>query len=188
MNAVTASLEAIDRFRTQAAAQQVLLHFSGELNSNVVATLSDTVRERLDDSAPDRRIARRVFSAFVEMAQNVLHYAPRDYGSNGPNGTLTVARDEGRFSVVCCNRVHGEQIRRVRERIEAVRAMTLDEIKAAYRAQLRNDDHGAIDTTSRGAGLGFLTLAREASEPIDYSIVPVAGQPDSAEFHLRAII
>ncbi|MDX5446219.1 MAG: SiaB family protein kinase [Zoogloeaceae bacterium] len=188
MSTAPASIEAIDRFRAEAAAQQVLLHFSGELNGNVVATLSDTVRERLDDSAPDRRIARRVFSAFVEMAQNVLHYAPRDDGRDGPSGTLTVARDAARFSVVCCNRVHGEQIRRVRDRIEAVRAMTLDEIKAAYRAQLRNDEHETTDGTSKGAGLGFLTLAREASEPIDYSIVPIAGQPDSAEFHLRAII
>lgn len=188
MSTANASLEAIDRFRAQAAAQQVLLHFSGELNSNVVATLSDTVRERLDDSAPDRRVARRVFSAFVEMAQNVLHYAPPDNGRDSPSGTLTVARGEAHFSVVCCNRVHGPQISRVRDRIEAVRAMTLDEIKAAYRAQLRNDEHENSDTTSKGAGLGFLTLAREASEPIDYSIVPIAGEPDSAEFHLRAII
>lgn len=180
--------EAIDRFRAEAAAQQVLLHFSGELNGNLVATLSDTVRERLGDSAPDRRVARRVFSAFVEMAQNMLHYAPRKDGQQGPQGTLTVMRAAEQFSVVACNRVRGEQIGRVCSRIEAVRAMTLDEIKAAYRAQLRNDDHETEDTVSRGAGLGFLTLAREASQPIDYSIAPVAGEPDSAEFHLRAII
>lgn len=180
--------EAIDRFRAEAAAQQVLLHFSGELNGNLVATLSDTVRERLDDSAPDRRVARRVFSAFVEMAQNMLHYAPRSDGQHGPQGTLTVMRAADQFSVVACNRVCGEQISRVRYRLEALRAMTLDEIKAAYRAQLRNDEHETEDTTSRGAGLGFLTLAREASQPIDYSIVPVVGEPDSADFHLRAII
>lgn len=180
-------IEAIDRFRAAADAQQVLLHFSGELNGNVVATLSDTVRERLDDSAPDRRIARRVFSAFVEMAQNIVHYADRE-DSAAPRATLTVMRGEEHFAVVCCNRVRGEQIARVRSRIEAVRAMTLDEIKAAYRAQLRNDEHETEDTTSRGAGLGFLTLAREASQPIDYSIVPIAGEPDSAEFHLRATI
>lgn len=181
-------LEAIDRFRAEASAQQVLLHFSGELNGNLVATLSDTVRERLDDSAPDRRVARRVFSAFVEMAQNMLHYAPHGEGRQGPQGTLTVSRAADQFSVVACNRVRGDQISRVRFRVEAVRAMTLEEIKAAYRAQLRNDDHETEDTTSRGAGLGFLTLAREASQPIDYSIVPIAGEPDTAEFHLRAII
>lgn len=181
------SIDAINRFRAAADAQQVLLHFSGELNGNVVATLSDTVRERLDDAAPDRRIARRVFSAFVEMAQNIVHYADRpEYAA--PSATLTVMRDEAHFAVLCCNRVRGEQIGRVRSRIEAVRAMTLDEIKAAYRAQLRNDEHETEDTVSRGAGLGFLTLAREASQPIDYSIVPVAGEPDSAEFHLHAII
>ncbi|MDX5363657.1 MAG: DUF6272 family protein, partial [Pseudazoarcus pumilus] len=82
----------IDRFRADARDRQVLLHYSGEITSPVVATLSDTVRERLDDSAPDRRVARRVFSAFVEMAQNMLHYAPRGEGHHGPQGTLTVSR------------------------------------------------------------------------------------------------
>lgn len=181
------SIDAINRFRATADAQQVLLHFSGELNGNVVATLSDTVRERLDDSAPDRRVARRVFSTFVEMAQNIVHYADRAE-ADAPRATLTVMRNEAQFSVVCSNRVRGEQIGRVRGRVEAVRAMTIDQVKAAYRAQLRNEEHESEDTTSRGAGLGFLTLAREASQPIDYSIVPVAGEPDSAEFHLRAII
>lgn len=179
--------DSLDHFRAQAEARQVLLHFSGELNDNLVATLSDTVRERLDDSAPDRRVARRVFSAFVEMAQNIVHYADRDEDA-APRATLTVVRDDAHFAVVCCNRVSGAQIGRVRSRVEAVRAMTLDEIKAAYRAQLRNEEHETEDTASRGAGLGFLTLAREASQPIDYSIVPVAGEPDCAEFHLRAII
>lgn len=180
--------ELLDRFRAQADSCQVLLHFTGELNGNVVATLSDTLRERLDDTAPDRRVARRVFSAFIEMAQNVLHYAPPSPGGHGPQGTLTVTREAERYAVMCCNRVRNDQVSRIRDRVDAVRAMTLDQIKAAYRAQLRNDEHATYDVTSKGAGLGFLTLAREASAPIDYRIVPVAGEPDSAEFHLRATI
>lgn len=180
--------EAICHFRAQAEVHQVLLHYSGDFSGPIVATLSDTVRERLDDTAPDRRVARRVFSAFVEMAHNILHYAPAPTGRHAPHGTLTVSRDAERYAVMCSNHVHGEQIARIRSRIELVRSMTMDEIKAAYRAQLRNDDHEEQDTASKGAGLGFLTLAREASEPIAYSIVPVAGQADSAEFHLRAII
>ncbi|MBA4743457.1 MAG: hypothetical protein H2060_12215 [Azoarcus sp.] len=177
----------IDRFRADARDKQVLLHYSGEFSAPVVATLSDTVREKLDDSAPDRRIARRVFSAFVEMAQNVVHYAPPENADGFPRGTLTVTRGAAHFAVVCCNRVRNDQIGRIRERVDAVRTMTLDEIKAAYRAQLRNDEPDT-EGVSKGAGLGFLTLAREASAPIDYRIVPVAGEPDDAEFHLRAII
>lgn len=177
----------IDRFRADARDRQVLLHYSGEITSPVVATLSDTVRERLDDSAPDRRVARRVFSAFVEMAQNVLHYAPPDQADGFPHGTLTVTRGDAHFTVMCCNRVRNDQVGRIRERVDAVRTMTLDEVKAAYRARLR-DETPDTEGISKGAGLGFLTLAREASAPIDYHIVPVVGEPDDAEFHLRAII
>lgn len=177
---------AIEQFRAEAEARQILLHYSGSLSSHVVATLSDTVRDRIDDTAPDRRVGRRVFSAFIEMAQNILHYAPADTDGAMPRGTLTVARSGERFAVMCCNEVRADQIDRIRSRIDEVRSMTLDEIKAAYRAQLRNDEH-ENDQVSKGAGLGFLTLAREASQPIDYRIVQ-APDADGAEFHLCAII
>lgn len=180
--------ESLDAFRAHADAEQVLLHYSGDLSGSIISTLSDTVRARLDDTAPDRRVARRVFSAFVEMAQNILHYAHRPEGHDSPLAMLTVVRDGERFAVMCCNRVRNEQIGRIRERVEQVRMLTLDEIKAAYRAQLRNDEHEEQDSESRGAGLGFLTLAREASEPIDYRIAAIAGEADCADFHLRATI
>lgn len=178
----------LERFHAEAQAGNVLLHYSGEFTPPIVAALSDSVRERLDDTAPDRRIARRVFSAFIEMAQNVLHYAAGEAPAGAPQGTLTVVRDGAQFEVSCRNRIRNCDVARVRQRVERVRAMTLDEIKAAYRAQLRNDEHDEEDTVSKGAGLGFLTLAREASQPIDYVIEAVADTPDDADFQLRAII
>ena len=82
----------------------------------------------------------------------------------------------------------GEHVQRLQEKIEPLRNMTLDEIKAAYREQLRNEEHEK-DAISRGAGLGFLTVARESSEPLDYQIVMSSEQAKGyALFYLRAVI
>lgn len=83
-----------------------------------------------------------------------------------------------------------EDVPRLHERLQPLRRMSLDEIKSAYRAQLRNEEH-ADDATSKGAGLGFLTVARDATEPIEYSIVYSSNSDASegrADLYLKAII
>jgi len=67
--------------------------------------------------------------------------------------------------------------------------MSLDEIKQAYRQQLKNDHHQQQNPSSKGAGLGFLTLARDACQPIEYAIAPVPeAANDLAYFYLTAVI
>lgn len=64
--------------------------------------------------------------------------------------------------------------------------MSQEEIKQAYRAQLRNEEQ---DGVSKGAGLGALTIARDASPPIDYSIVETTEKGGLyAYFYLHAVI
>jgi hypothetical protein len=64
--------------------------------------------------------------------------------------------------------------------------MSADEIKAEYKRKLRTDER---DDNSKGAGLGFLTLARDASEPIEYQFEPFpGGLPGLSFFYLKAII
>jgi hypothetical protein len=60
--------------------------------------------------------------------------------------------------------------------------MTLEEIKRAYQNTLRAD----LPEGSKGAGLGFLTVARDASEPLDFEFVPCAGGRQM--FYLKATV
>lgn len=190
-------LNNFDHFRSfcaGAASSGVLFYYSGHFSGNVVGTLSDTVRERLESIGAPNQARRKVFATFIEMAQNILHYsatrvpAPGDSPIDSRIGALAVGHDGQRFHVLCGNPVRTDHIERLRGKIEPLRHMPREDIKAAYREQLRNDAHDREDTLSRGAGLGFLTMAREASEPIDYQIVFRADDAEHADFYLRAII
>ena len=117
-----------------------------------------------------------------------MHYADAATGASAKFGALAIGRNgDNKYWVVSGNPVRIEHVERIKGKVEPLRSMTLDEIKAAYREQLRNEDHNK-DAVSRGAGLGFLTVAREASEPIEYQIVYRSAQSDYAEFYLRAAI
>jgi hypothetical protein len=62
--------------------------------------------------------------------------------------------------------------------------MSLEEIKEAYRQTLRAD----TPDESKGAGLGFLTMARDASAPLEFAFYPRAGAPETTLFCLKTII
>lgn len=176
-------------FCTQANGNGVLFYYTGAFSQNVIGTMSDTVKARLEAFGASGPARRKVFSAFIEMAQNILHYADEVPGGGKKIGALVVGcNDNGKFYVLCANPIRMDQVDRVKRKLEPLCTMTLDEIKLAYREQLRNDGHRREDTLSRGAGLGFLTVAREASEPITYQIRYRPGEGAYAEFYLRAAI
>jgi hypothetical protein len=71
----------------------------------------------------------------------------------------------------------------LREKLEPLRSMTLDEIKRAYQETLRAE----LPEGSKGAGLGFLTVARDASEPLEFEFAGLENHDDMM-FYLKAIV
>lgn len=187
-------LDVFNSFRDIAHDNGVIFYYAGTFSQNVIAAIGDSLKQRLDAVHASSAARRKVFSTFIEMAQNILHYAPAIAAPEGDAmparyGALAVGRtDAEKFFVVCGNPVRMEDVSRLHEKLEPLRQMSIDQIKAAYREQLRNEDH-ASDTTSKGAGLGFLTMARDATEPIEYSIAFASEAGGGrADLYLRATI
>jgi len=175
-------------FCEQAVKDGVLFYYTGEFSQNVIGAMTDTLKQRLDAVGVSGPARRKLFSTFVEMSQNIMHYADAAPSGGAKVGALAVGKTgDSKYWIVSGNPVRVEHVERIKGKVEPLRTMTIDEIKAAYREQLRNDDHEQ-DAVSRGAGLGFLTVAREASEPLQYQIVYRSEQQEYAEFYLRAAI
>ncbi|MDE2344109.1 MAG: SiaB family protein kinase [Betaproteobacteria bacterium] len=176
-------------FRNTADFSGVLLYYNGPLSQNVIATMGEILRHRLGSADAGGPKARKLFSSFIEMAQNALHYSPDAPGYPGEKiGAVAVGRrGSGDYYIVFGNLVHHSQSERIRDRIEPLRSMTVDEIRNAYREQLRQES--CSDAHSKGAGLGFLTLARDAAEPIEYSLIDLSGEADDlAYFYIQATV
>jgi hypothetical protein len=183
-------LEGFNEFRNSASKQGILFFYSGYFSQNIVAAMADAVRHRLESQAAKGPTMRKVFSTFIEMAQNIIHYSSDhltdETASNNEMrfGTVTVGKDGDSYFVVCGNLVPQNAVPRLSQKIDTIRRMSVEEIKAAYKETLRAEG----EETSKGAGLGFLTLARDSTQPIEYSFVNLPEENGNAFFYLKAII
>lgn len=184
-------LDVFNAFRDCALREGVQFYFNGYLSHNVIGAMGDTLRHRLEAQGTKGTVTRRVFSTFVEMAQNILNYASDAESVAGDRrmsqGAVAIGQLGDHFYIICGNHIERAHVERVSEKLEAIRAMSVDEIKQAYKQQLRNEEHEQ-DPISKGAGLGFLTVARDSSAPIEYCFVEEDAGQDQVGFYLKATI
>ncbi|MFA7351448.1 MAG: SiaB family protein kinase [Methylotenera sp.] len=175
-------------FQDDADKKGIVFYYSGTLSQNAIATMGDILKQRLDNSDAKGAGTKKLFSSFIEMVQNALHYSPLVPDSSFEKiGAVAVGKLDDHFYIFCGNLVDRKYISRITEKIEAVNNMSRDEVKQAYRTQLRNYHH-SDDEVSKGAGLGLLTLARDSISPIEYSFKDVPGYDNEySELHLKTI-
>lgn len=147
-----------------------MICFSGPFSHSVIEELGVAVKKYLvSDDAPKDRLAD-VFAVFVEQAQNLKNYAARG-GFIEPshavyrNGTLAIAREGDRYVVGSGNLVRNEDAAGISESLKALVGLDAGGLKQLYKDRLRRPTG---DGSS--AGLGFIDMARKASEPIRYAM------------------
>lgn len=180
--------EQFQEFWQAAHRRQVIFFYSGYFSQHVVSAVAETIRVRLDALGAAGPTARKIFSAFIEMAQNIMHYSsdaltPEDRPDGQVRGgAFCIGRDGERFYLLCANPVSPDRVESIRARVEPLRAMTVEEIRSAYKTALREP----APDDSKGAGLGFLTMARDASAPLDFRFLDDA--PGRTVFCIAATI
>ncbi len=179
-------------FREASRRNGVILSFGGDLSENVLFSLGEVLKTRMQKDETDAGVAKRVFSIFVEQAQKVIRYsadriAPAD-GPDGPDGPrissgmIVVGSEGGRFFVVCGNEVGRQEVPRLRERLDHLAGLTSEELKRHYRERLRQPP----DEGSLGGSIGLIEIARRSSAPVEYDFQEIAA--DRSLFCLKAYI
>ena len=148
----------------------IIFSFSGYMSEGILYSLGDALRQKMALEDTNVGTVKKVFSVFVEQAQNIIRYsADKVSGDLGKavelsSGMVTIGTENGHFFIVCANVVLADDEPRLRERLERLQKMDKEEIKAYYKEQLRE----APDEHSRGATIGLIEIARRACEPIQF--------------------
>jgi hypothetical protein len=150
---------------------RTLLCFNGPISRSLIEEIGNALKNYLEVEQARPAEAMDVFSAYIEMTQNIRQYALHNgYGDNDAAATVVIARDqEGRYTVTVGNRVELADGQRLVERVHELAVMDKAELKAAYKTQLRQPRDPAAAT---GAGLGLIDLARRATAGIEASLSP----------------
>jgi hypothetical protein len=165
------------RMKQESAQQGVIFSFNGFISENILFALGEALKRKMSLEETNLQTIKRVFSVFVEQAQNIIRYSSETLSRSGQesdrisSGLITVGREGGRFFVVCGNLIRRQDADALEERLEKIRNLDPAGIKAYYLEKIK----GAADPASLGASLGLIEIARRASEPIQYDFAEING-------------
>ena len=166
------------RMKTESARKGIIFSFNGYISESILFALGDALRKKMSADETNITTIKRVFSVFVEQAQNIIRYSTETLGEGereGPqfrSGLITVGTEEGRFFVVCGNVMRREDAEPLQARLEILRDLDPAGIKAYYRERIMDP---AVPG-SKGANLGLIEIARRASEPIQFDFLAIDDQ------------
>ena len=180
-------METIDLFslRTHFNRNRILLCFNGPISRSLIEEIGNALKKYLQAENAQPTAAMDVFSIYIEMTQNIRHYAQsRGYGDLESAATVIVARDaEERYLVQAGNIVEAADGEALLARVDALASMDKAQLKATYKTQLRQPRDAAATT---GAGLGLIDVARKSSLPLKGNLSPI--DEERAFFSLCAFI
>ncbi len=180
-------METIDIFelREHFSRSKIMLCFNGPVSRSLIEEIGNALKNYLQADHAQPSAAMDVFGVYVEMTQNIRHYAMgRGYDEMDSSATVVVARDDDKHYVVQAgNLVEKADGEALLAQVNALAKMDKVELKALYKTQLRQPR--SEDVVS-GAGLGLIDIARKSSVPLSASL---ADRTDGrAFFSLRTVI
>jgi len=148
--------------------------FSGPVSQDLLVEIGATLKLKMTLEEAHNAIALRVFSMVVEQAQNIIHYSaekcPKEIMPDSDKqdelsiGIIAVGYESEHYFVLCGNRVYNEEVERLTEKLCMLQKMDKEELKKLYKEQRKKGP----DDKSKGAGLGFIDMAKKASRPIEF--------------------
>jgi len=180
--------------RSMLHTQGVIFAYSGYVTEPVLSGVGEALKQKLTIDDADTKTLRSVFAIFVEQMQNMIRYSAEMVHTQPPPasdavalmeiryGILTIGREGDDYVVCAGNLILRTDVERLRARLSKIRDMSKEELKVLYKEKLRADP----EQGSKGAGLGFMEIARRATRPIEFDFADIDG--DHAFFALKATI
>ena len=176
-------------FRKSLHNEGVVFCYSGYMTEDVLMSVGSVIKQKLAADSVDKKVVRGVFSVFVEQVQNVIRYSIEDDTGGQQDedielryGLLMVGLKEGQYFVSCGNLVNKESVSSLREGLDHIQQLDKEGLKLLYKEILR----GNVPEGSKGAGVGFIDIAKRATNGIEFDFTDFDDQ--FAYFSLKAYI
>lgn len=167
---------------------ELVFWYNGPISQILVVEIGSIIKKTIEESS-DKKVINRIFSILVEQMQNILKYSVVETsGTDGDeqyilrSGLIAVGIENDYYSVVSGNAVNNSDIAYISERLDRIIAMNKQAQKEFYKVMRRKEP----DERSLGAGLGFIEMARKASEPLQYKFTTI--DENHSYFALKALV
>jgi hypothetical protein len=168
----------------------ILMSFKGAFAQPILVEIGQTLRGKIAvqpiESISERTmLTKKIFAIFVELTQNVMFYSAEqeldEHGKECGIGLLVISETPETYRISSANQIVTADMERVRQKCESLQRLSKEELKSRYNEQRREPR-----SSSKGAGLGFLDIARRADLPLDFAFTPL--NDERALFMLSASV
>src|SRR4030066_129101 len=148
----------------------VILYYKGNVDSDVINNVLDTVEYKLVEVNEQAKLRKRVYNVLVESLQNLYHHVdkvPEDFEDQKSEkfGMLLVQKVNGGYKIITGNFVRADNVEKLEEKIKRINRSSHEEIKELYKFIL---NHQRISAKG-GGGLGLVDIARKTGNKLEYS-------------------
>jgi hypothetical protein len=155
------------------------LVYNGAMREDGVKKFASSLKSHLENEVIKSNTAKAVFSVFVEQMTNILMYSAEtvsiqhaDTSEDVSKGVLVFGEKEGVYFIQTGNAIKNASIEKIRNKIDHINSLDKKELRAYQKERLKANDNEIENPESKGAGLGFIEIAKRASSPIEYNFEP----------------
>lgn len=159
-------------FKNTLEKEGILFSFSGTISQSILSSIAETLEKELYSTGIPFSLMQNIFAVFTEQMQNIMSYS-YEHSHLGNNafespGICVVGYDQAKehFFVSSANVMHPDTEPQLRIKLDKIISMNKSELREYYKVLRRSGK----EKHSRGAGLGFLEMAKKSTLPIEYSI------------------
>ena len=155
----------------------VLFSYKGAITSGKITSFLDEIENRVDELGETPRVKRKIYNVLVESLQNIYHHAveisdeikdlcdDRDYDKNGKFGVIVLQKESVGYHLTIGNFVKKNRSKLVKDKIDQINALSIDEIKALYKLILNNHEF----SERGGGGLGMIDVVKRTESKLGYN-------------------
>lgn len=175
------TFDSIHAIQSGLVGEEIFFFYSGYITEDLLLTVGNTIKKKLENVQADKKKSRAVFAIFVEETQNIIRYSKAVLHNQSSmqegaetidslrHGFLSIGKEKGTYFVCCGNLVLNADVQRMEEHLQKIQALDADGLKAIYKETLKSGPPEG----SKGAGIGFVDIARRAKGGFDFKFKDV---------------
>ena len=143
--------------------EEVIISYRGPLNDVLLSEFGHAIRT---NSSIPPKVAKKIFTVFMELAQNVLYYSQEinHFGERDPIGALIVLKLDGFYQILTNNLIQSKTINSLENKCLMVNTLDRPALRD-YKRELRN---APKEIESKGAGIGMVQAALVSQNPLEF--------------------
>ena len=143
----------------------VFLTYGGFLTQSLIAGMTDALEQEAARNNLSMKISSDIFTIFIELSQNMMNYSKNKTKGGvefDSKGLIIVGMDTQRTSyyIISRNVIDANDKGKIEKRLKEVEGLNKEELRALYRERRKS----GRDKHTKGAGIGFVEIARRCDK------------------------